>query len=98
MREDKRRFSISKWRQRRGVIAVDKCIGTVSKCKCNVDTKEIGYNLVLVEYRYETGKRFPAIGLRSFWKRLPVGVMGTRTVACSEIVLDQRVEGILSFM
>lgn len=61
MRGDKRRFSISKWRHRRGVIAVNKCIGTVSKCKCNADTKEIGYNLVLMEYRYETGKRFLTI-------------------------------------
>lgn len=43
----------------RGVIAVHKCIGTVSKCKGNAGTKEIGYNLVLMEYRYETGKKIP---------------------------------------
>lgn len=61
MRGDGRRFSISKWRDGRCVIAVSKCIRMVSKCKCNADTKEIGYNLVLMEYRYETGKRFLAI-------------------------------------
>lgn len=64
MRGDKSRFSISKWRHRRGVVAVNKCTGTVSKCKRNDDTKEIGFNLVLMEYRYETGKRFLTIRWR----------------------------------
>ena len=61
MRGEERRFSISTWKHRRCVIAVSKGIGTVSKCKCSADTKEIGYGLVLMEYRHETGKRFLAI-------------------------------------
>lgn len=93
VRGDKSRFSISKWRRRRHVSAVNKCTGTVSKCKCNADTRGIGYNLVLMEYRYESGKRF----LRRFWKRIPVGVVGARTVVYSDIMLDLPVEGIFSF-
>lgn len=79
------------------MIVVRNCTGTVLKCRCSAGAKAIGSNVVLMDRRYETGKRMPALRGRSFWKRLPAGVMGPRTAAWSEIMLDQPVEAILSF-
>jgi len=69
-------------RHRRGVAAVKKCLRTVSICKCNADRNEIDYRPDLTECRNEIGITFLTSRLMNFWKRLPAGVMGTRTVVC----------------